>query len=298
MNLSILAGPILGAAIGYCTNYIAVKMMFRPLKPVYIGKHKLPYTPGIIPKGKGRLAKAIGSAVGTNLLTTESLVEHLSSNDIRESLKDQIHQTVIDLENNDTSLKELTIEFISESQYETSLSTMKETITDKITNKVTEMNVGDIIAKQVVEAISDKVKGTLLAMMVNDSLLNSILDPIASAVNTYIEEHGQEMIEPGVSSECDAFMAQSVGDITKKVTATSISINDIVLKIYDSFVSTKLESILNKLDIAAIVEKKIDDMDVLELEALVLSVMKKELNAIVNLGALIGFILGLINLLF
>ena len=44
-------------------------------------------------------------------------------------------------------------------------------------------------------------------------------------------------------------------------------------------------------------EQKINGMDVQEVERLVLSVMKRELNAVVNLGALIGFIIGLINLL-
>jgi len=38
-------------------------------------------------------------------------------------------------------------------------------------------------------------------------------------------------------------------------------------------------------------------MDVREFEQLVLSVMKKELQAVVNLGALIGFVIGLINLI-
>ncbi len=33
------------------------------------------------------------------------------------------------------------------------------------------------------------------------------------------------------------------------------------------------------------------------IEQLVLSVMKKELQAVVNLGALIGFVIGLINLI-
>ena len=46
------------------------------------------------------------------------------------------------------------------------------------------------------------------------------------------------------------------------------------------------------------VEKKINDMDVEEMERLVQSVMKKELSTIVNLGALIGFVLGLFNLIF
>ena len=47
--------------------------------------------------------------------------------------------------------------------------------------------------------------------------------------------------------------------------------------------------------IAGTVESKINGMNVSELEALCLSVMKKELNAIVNLGALIGFIIGIVN---
>ena len=47
----------------------------------------------------------------------------------------------------------------------------------------------------------------------------------------------------------------------------------------------------------AVVEEKINAMDVRELESLILSVMKHELGMVVNLGALIGFVLGLLNLL-
>ena len=38
-------------------------------------------------------------------------------------------------------------------------------------------------------------------------------------------------------------------------------------------------------------------MDMLEVENILMSSMKKELNAVINLGALIGFIIGLLNLL-
>ena len=44
------------------------------------------------------------------------------------------------------------------------------------------------------------------------------------------------------------------------------------------------------------VENKGQQMDVLEIEELVLSVMKKELDTIVNLGAVIGFVIGIINI--
>ena len=75
--IKILAGPLIGAVIGYCTNYIAVKMLFRPLHPVKVGNWTLPFTPGIIPRGKARLAKALGNAVGEHLLTKEDLEQIL-----------------------------------------------------------------------------------------------------------------------------------------------------------------------------------------------------------------------------
>ena len=49
--------------------------------------------------------------------------------------------------------------------------------------------------------------------------------------------------------------------------------------------------------LSLVVEERINAMQVEEVEELVLSIMNKELGAIVNLGAVIGFILGLINVI-
>ena len=70
------------------------------------------------------------------------------------------------------------------------------------------------------------------------------------------------------------------------------------MNIYEKTILEKLPDLLNTLDISKIVTDKINSMDVLELEKLILTIMKKELNALVNLGAIIGFLLGLLNLLF
>ena len=74
-----LAGPVIGALIGYCTNYIAVKMLFYPKKEIRIFGHKLPFTPGAIPKGKPRLAKAIGNIIAEDLLTEEDIKQKMIS---------------------------------------------------------------------------------------------------------------------------------------------------------------------------------------------------------------------------
>ena len=51
MNLlNVLSGPVIGAAIGYITNDIAIRMLFRPHKAVYVFGRRLPFTPGIVPR--------------------------------------------------------------------------------------------------------------------------------------------------------------------------------------------------------------------------------------------------------
>ncbi len=45
LNYTVFLRPLIGAAIGYVTNWIAVKMLFRPLKPIKFGKLVLPFTP-------------------------------------------------------------------------------------------------------------------------------------------------------------------------------------------------------------------------------------------------------------
>ena len=63
-----LIGPAVGAVIGYITNDLAIKMLFRPRKAVYIGTLHVPFTPGLIPSQQGRIAKSIGEVVSRQLL--------------------------------------------------------------------------------------------------------------------------------------------------------------------------------------------------------------------------------------
>ncbi|NMG06515.1 DUF445 domain-containing protein [Brasilonema sp. UFV-L1] len=65
--------PIAGGIIGYFTNDIAIKMLFRPYRAIYIGGRQLPFTPGLIPRNQERLAKNISDTIMGSLLTPEEL---------------------------------------------------------------------------------------------------------------------------------------------------------------------------------------------------------------------------------
>ncbi len=67
------APPVIGGVIGYCTNDIAIKMLFRPYRPIYLGKQRLPFTPGLIPSNQERLAQRISDTIMGSLLTPEEL---------------------------------------------------------------------------------------------------------------------------------------------------------------------------------------------------------------------------------
>ncbi len=69
----IIVPPIAGAIIGYFTNDIAIQMLFRPYKAIYLGKFQLPFTPGLIPRNQPRLAKRVADTIMGSLLTPEEL---------------------------------------------------------------------------------------------------------------------------------------------------------------------------------------------------------------------------------
>ncbi|BAZ45827.1 hypothetical protein NIES4102_28540 [Chondrocystis sp. NIES-4102] len=65
--------PVAGSVIGYFTNDIAIKMLFRPYRAIYIGKRKLPFTPGLIPSNQERLAQKVSDTIMGSLLTPSEI---------------------------------------------------------------------------------------------------------------------------------------------------------------------------------------------------------------------------------
>lgn len=67
----------IGALIGGFTNHLAIRMLFRPHEAKYIGKWRLPFTPGLIPKRRDELANQLGKTVTQYLLTPETFRKKL-----------------------------------------------------------------------------------------------------------------------------------------------------------------------------------------------------------------------------
>lgn len=83
--LKILLLAIIGGIIGYITNVIAIKLIFRPIEPV-----KLPIINkefiGLIPKRKSEIAKNIGKIIEDEFLSVEDLIKQAITEDDKENI--------------------------------------------------------------------------------------------------------------------------------------------------------------------------------------------------------------------
>lgn len=92
MNLDVvlqfIAPPFVGAIIGLFTNWLAIKMLFRPLTEKRILGLRLPFTPGILPRERSRMSQAMGETVATDLLDADLVASRLRSVAFREAIKE------------------------------------------------------------------------------------------------------------------------------------------------------------------------------------------------------------------
>lgn len=309
-----LAGPIIGALIGYCTNYIAVKMLFYPKNEVRVFGKKLPFTPGAIPKGKPRLAKAIGNIVGKTLVTKEDIEEKLLTDDVADKISGVVMQEF------SGSIKDLTarisgsfteeklqiegqetedqIEEAQESQMESGQTKEKlaRFLSNQITDALSKIDLSEVIATKGGAIVKEKVQGTMLQMFLTDDLIQSVTAPIGAELQTMIATQGSEYVHPLVLAKLDELEEQSISGLLSEMEIEEADIKKMISGLFMKVMKPCIGNIVDSLDLSSIAEEKVNQMSVDELEDMVLSVMKKELNTIVRLGALIGFLLGILNI--
>ena len=112
--LKYAAPPLVGAFIGYLTNRVAIRMLFRPLKEWRILGLRIPMTPGVIPSKRYELADNMGEVVGDHLLTSTEIGKGLREDKFQKHLLGVISERVGSLLSKDLpSVRELVPEKFS-----------------------------------------------------------------------------------------------------------------------------------------------------------------------------------------
>ncbi len=286
--------PLVGAVIGYFTNFLAIKMMFHPYKPVKIGKWRLPFTPGIIPKRKPYIAKALASAVGNNLVTKEDLKKVLLSEESKHAVCTAITHAILD---NEESFENQLKHQLGEERYaEVTEKTCKK-ISAVVADGLMKLDINGIVIEKGGELAEKYITNPLVAMFLTKDKVNSILGSIADQMVAYLQEHSDDLFLSTIEEKVGVLAQKNVDTMLAICGFEKETVQKLMESAYDKLISDKSDALLEQIKITEIIEEKVNSMSNQELEKFTLSVMKRELNAVINLGAVIGLILGLVNII-
>ena len=292
-----LMGPIIGAIIGYFTNYIAVKMLFRPWEPKYLFGRQLPFTPGIIPKSRERIAVTVGNAVAENLLTEEAIERTILSPELKQQLADKVNSAIERGTTDDRKVREVITFYMDGEDFDELMDRGEAIVSEAMTIKVLEMDLGKTVGEQVAKAIYERKGDHFFTRLLTDDFIQTVADRIHVTVDDTLVKQGPAMIQSVIHQEFEKFEDKEIGELMSMVKKMDFDFGQKVAGAYEVVMRKRLSQILRTIDISGIIKEKLDGMDPKEIERLTLTVAKKELGAIVNLGALIGFVLGCLNLL-
>lgn len=289
MDLLHIILPIaLCAAIGYGTNYIAIKMLFRPQKEIRIGSCRVPFTPGVIPRNKPRIAAAVGKAVSENLLTREDMTDRLTQAGFKEKLTDSIQDALTE--------QTAPLSALLPCQEEELTQEISQVIGGKILDGLKKVDMNALVTEVAQTSFGDLLGNPMIAMFLGGGMLDNICQKLSAGVSIYLEEKGPEIIALMVKEELDRMLDKPIRENLDDLGIPEEVLRNLLETVVGHVLENNIQSVLGSLDVKAVVEDKINDMDARELEDLVLSVMKNELQAIVNLGAVIGAVIGVVNI--
>lgn len=323
METSYIIAPLLGGVIGYITNDIAIRMLFRPHTAKYVFGIHIPFTPGIIPKEKGRIAEAVGGVISENLMNKEVLEKYLLSEDMVGKVRSAVEEFIATQQRNKETVSQFLGHYLSKEEIYTIAQNINHSITKQTYEKLADSSVGEKVAHIAVDHVAQKLTidgaqellsgiggalgglGGMAAGLFGGNIVAKFLgmlrEPaehfLAKNINTMLRDNGEEIVSNMIGGEVDNFLNKPVSKLLEGHEEQLAQAVNTIESIYRSIISEHLPKILQSIDISKIVRERINEMDVKETEKLIFQVMEKELKAIVWLGALLGSVMGSINLI-
>ena len=297
MLLQIILAPVVGGVIGYITNDLAIKMLFHPYKPVYIGKHRIPFTPGLIPSQKDRIAKGLGNVIAGQLLNAETIQKEALNPETEAKIRKRILAFLNDQLHSEETVYEKLLKVSDEEKLNAFGEKALESCTEFALRKIENAHIGDIIADEIIRELSEKIKASPLGFLLDASMLSGFKSAIAQFIDRKVSEKGPDMIREKLSDMGKEAVNKPINEMLLPYQDKIEPLTDKIMDLYREILTSKLDDILKAVEIDKIVERKIASFDAPMLEKLIFGIMKKELKAIVYLGAVLGFLMGFINLL-
>jgi uncharacterized membrane protein YheB (UPF0754 family) len=245
------------AIIGYATNWVAIKMLFRPRKYRPILGH------GLIPAQKERIAFRLAQAVSKDLINPELIQQKIHESGLVSQYRERISIYLKD--------------FLSSEDFRKGLKNLLKSYLDDL---LSDAEFRAALAKQIVEKL--------------DSLLEKkFMEKVALKVYTTVKGRDtQEVIQEALAN-LPTMLDSGFDRIDEILDDLPIKMDEYGPKIEDLFTAL-LYRLINQLDVHDLVETNLRRFDESKLEGLILGATNEQLHYIQYLGALFGAIGGFV----
>ncbi|MCL2093055.1 MAG: DUF445 family protein [Treponema sp.] len=282
MNLSWLIPPLVGGFIGYMTNMVAIRMLFRPHSEVRILGLRLPFTPGILPRQRDKLALSIGRMVEQELLSEEVLRRRLEGPELQEKTRaalgaytgeilDRPLTQILEEEGQDFPLRDIVGDFVNSRIFETLLEEIirsrakDSSLLNRYLHTLFAPAARDLIKNGLSKEINRQGKGDAPAY--REALERVLERRPGLTVREFIS------LDEGHKGQVDAALSRrALGTLEEN-----------------------LDKILQTIDIKKLVIDRINSLDMIRVEKMILDIMADQLKWINLFGAFLGALIGAVQ---
>ncbi len=218
-----------GALAGGLTNSVAIWMLFHPYEPPRVlGRWRLRFFQGAIPKSQARLAAAIGRTVGNRLLTPEDLTGTFADREFRDAFDEKLAHVVDEVLNRERgSVREMIpaavradVDALVEEALERGLAQLREYVDSDGFEQSVGRRADDIVAAVADEPIGGVLtptRGAAVEAMVEEWLQSAVeSDDFSAAVDDYLDRAARKLLTPGKTFE-EILPLGLVGSVEKAI---------------------------------------------------------------------------------
>lgn len=290
--LSVLAPPLIGGVIGYITNDLAIKMLFRPYAPIYIGKFRLPFTPGIVPKRLDMLAVLLGREVESRFFNADDL-EILFKSD---AFSETVATSITDMLYSRRQSLCLTMEKLEgDPRTGSVIEAAKEKLCARIVEAMLAFDYVPLIRSAALSIGSDRPRDGMPRGSAKNTI-QMLAPSISDGIKAFLRENGEQTLSPVLNAMLVEFGDRPFEAIVRDVLPDKALTRQLIKELYRSFMAVYVRPVVESIDVGGMITEKLRLMEPQAVEALILSVVNREFRYVVWLGGLLGAVIGTVNI--
>lgn len=183
---TILILTIVGGLIGWITNILAIKLLFRPIKPIKIPILNIEIL-GLIPKRKNEIAANIGEVISNELLSIDDILDQAFKNSNGENFNSYIIDKIKNIINEKLNIipmpfRMMASPYIDEILNKEVPSAINEISADLLTKAKENVNIQEIVEEKINELDLEKLEDIIIKVAKKELKHIEILGLVLGAI--------------------------------------------------------------------------------------------------------------------